>query len=286
MKLADYQYIVKNIHHSWNRNCLQDLAKKFPEYSMETIGSIYSQEYQKKMKKTHFKHYTQHITEEYYDRYQIAIGQGQEQVLVKMSEEVDLSPILLARIVLERHLAHTVYGGENVPKSVLSQQLKDPSLIEDAVLANEVSLCLLMDDNYGHYVDTIKHSVGHEYELLLKEKVEEKGLAYLGEDQLRIRGYDKTPDTKLEVPIAVDGHVVNWIESKASFGDEDSHKGYLKDQFWSYWNRFGPGLVIYWFGFIDELDTNRDKGILLMDHFPENIVYMNPKIVSRAQSVT
>ena len=40
--------------------------------------------------------------------------------------------------------------------------------------------------------------------------------------------------------------------------------------------RFGPGLVIYWFGFIEELDTNRDKGIMLMDHFPENIVVMNP----------
>ncbi len=56
-------------------------------------------------------------------------------------------------------------------------------------------------------------------------KVEELGLAYLEEDQLRARGYDKTPDCKLEVPIAVDGHVVNWIESKASFGDEESHKG-------------------------------------------------------------
>ena len=40
--------------------------------------------------------------------------------------------------------------------------------------------------------------------------------------------------------------------------------------------RFGPGLVIYWFGFIDELDVNRDKGILLMDHFPRDVVTMNP----------
>ena len=34
-------------------------------------------------------------------------------------------------------------------------------------------------------------------------------------------------------------------------------------------NRFGPGLVIYWFGFIEELDVNREKGIMLADRFPK-----------------
>jgi len=33
--------------------------------------------------------------------------------------------------------------------------------------------------------------------------------------------------------------------------------------------RFGPGLVIYWFGFVEELQVNLRKcGILLMDSFP------------------
>ncbi|XP_057870109.2 uncharacterized protein LOC131076795 isoform X3 [Cryptomeria japonica] len=35
-----------------------------------------------------------------------------------------------------------------------------------------------------------------------------------------------------------------------------------------YVNRFGPGLVIYWFGFIDELNDHSD--VLLLDHFPND----------------
>jgi hypothetical protein len=37
-------------------------------------------------------------------------------------------------------------------------------------------------------------------------------------------------------------------------------------------------MVIYWFGFIDELDINQEKGIILRDHFPEQIVKMDPSI--------
>lgn len=31
-------------------------------------------------------------------------------------------------------------------------------------------------------------------------------------------------------------------------------------------------MVIYWFGFIDELDCNRERGIILKDDFPTDIV--------------
>ena len=46
--------------------------------------------------------------------------------------------------------------------------------------------------------------------------------------------------------------------------------------FRSYQNRFGPGIVIYWFGFIAELDVNRGKGVLLYDHLPENFIQFDP----------
>ena len=107
----------------------------------------------------------------------------------------------------------------------------------------------------------------------------ELGIPFSDENVLRGQGYDKTPDIKLDIPIAVDGHIVNWIESKALFGDTEAHQGYLKDQFWSYINRFGSGMVIYWFGYINQLDNNRSAGIILRDSFPSDIVRYKPELI-------
>ena len=34
--------------------------------------------------------------------------------------------------------------------------------------------------------------------------------------------------------------------------------------------RFGPGAVIYWFGFVDELADVTERGILLLSQFPQS----------------
>ncbi|XP_050404092.1 CDAN1-interacting nuclease 1 isoform X2 [Patella vulgata] len=241
-----------------------------------TFNSIRSQEYQKKMKKSHHLKYSPDAQDLYYKRYKDGVSKGRQHILLDMADEVDLSLALLARIILEKHLAVSHRDGENISRSYLTQLMKEPNLIEDPILATEISQCIYSDDFYGPLTDSIKHAIGYEYEVKLKRQLGKLGHSFIGEDQMRLKGYDKTPDVKLEIPIAVDGYIVNWIESKASFGDDFTHKTYLKDQFWSYWNRFGPGMVIYWFGFIEDLDVNQDKGIILRHEFPENIVTMNP----------
>nr|KAF6386150.1 hypothetical protein mMyoMyo1_001696 [Myotis myotis] len=206
-----------------------------------------------------------------FPRYLDGVGKnGAAPVLLELANEVDYAPSLMARIILERFLQE---HKETPPsKSVINSLLRDPSQIPDGVLANQVYQCIVNDCCYGPLVDCIKHAIGHEHEILLRDLLLEKNLSFLDEDQLRAKGYDKTPDFILQVPIAVEGHIIHWIESKASFGDECSHHAYLHDQFWSYWNRFGPGLVIYWYGFIQELDCNRERGILLKACFPTDIV--------------
>lgn len=44
-------------------------------------------------------------------------------------------------------------------------------------------------------------SVGHEYEFHLRRELDRLNIGYYSEDELRSRGYDKTPDIKLHVPI-------------------------------------------------------------------------------------
>ncbi|ROL46591.1 hypothetical protein DPX16_3688, partial [Anabarilius grahami] len=154
-------------------------------------------------------------------------------------------------------------------RHVLNNMLREPYLIPDLLLAKHIEQCTVNDCCYGPLVDCIKHAIGLEHEDILRDELRERNLSFLAvrkdsvvkcwssdpspgvwargsrrpdkwignENQLRAKGYDKTPDIILEVPIAVDGHIVHWIESKASFGDDHSHHAYLNEQFWSYCNR-------------------------------------------------
>lgn len=115
----------------------------------------------------------------------------------------------------------------------------------------------------------VRYTIGEEYEVKLKDLARDAGLTFYDEGDLRRDGFDKTPDLLLAIQCLYKGNVISWIESKASFGDPESHSRYLKDQLSSYTNRFGPGIVIYWFGFHEEiLTTTKSNVIIILDNFP------------------
>jgi hypothetical protein len=125
------------------------------------------------------------------------------------------------------------------------------------------------------------------------------------ESELRSKGKPKTPDVLLLIPMAVfiphkirrnqksvtfndqnselmkgkctqytedgnggDCYIVNWIDSKAIFADEFTFKENL-DQFKSYVHRYGKGLVIYWFGFVESILEKLDEDIIIAASFPD-----------------
>ena len=66
--------------------------------------------------------------------------------------------------------------------------------------------------------------------------------------------------------------VVNWIDSKGMFADEETFSENY-EQLKSYVNRYGSGLVIYWHGYVASLSRWRDESILVCDHFPEEWLF-------------
>ena len=54
------------------------------------------------------------------------------------------------------------------------------------------------------------------------------------------------------------GHKICWVESKASFGDNTEFKYNSRKQLIPYTELFGPGLVVYWVGCLDDLECPKD----------------------------
>lgn len=160
-------------------------------------------------------------------------------------------------------------GEKKTGRPSATKLYRNPEEIPHQGLSMNVQHCHQIDPYFSPAMDEYRNRIGREYEDVLNGHLDALGIAYLDEPGMRRMGYSRTPDVVLLEPIAVDGRIVKWIESKAWFADPPSHATYLRDQYWPYYNRFGPGLVIYWFGFVEEVvDSHLEKGVAVMDHFP------------------
>lgn len=211
--------------------------------------------------------------------------------MLSLSYEADMPPCIVVRRLLEALPLPDLQASRRVTE-LLRRPAALPDLISPAAaraalaaagapaadaaagaallarLEADVALAVACDRVYSPTSDAARHAAGLEYEAKLYAGLGAAGLSYWSEEALRLRGFHKTPDARLRVPVAVRGRVVCWIDSKATFGDERQHRQQLREQYQRYVNRFGPGLVIYWHGFVAELQAGDGEGVLLMDRFP------------------
>jgi|EP00945_MAST-04E_sp_MAST-4E-sp1_P005365 CDAN1-interacting nuclease 1 len=166
-------------------------------------------------------------------------------------------------------------------KERIKEYSKQPWLIPDDRLREETTHWYNHDVFSSPFIDRLKNVTGQEYEFVMLSKLRARGITFKTEEDLKIEGAEKTPDALVTVPFCVRRagdihrtHTVNWIDSKAMFGDEKQHKKNM-DQFTSYTSRYGPGMVIYWFGFQDVL-ADMDDDILVVGDFPrqENLLFI------------
>jgi hypothetical protein len=156
--------------------------------------------------------------------------------------------------------------------------------IDPLVLRRDLIKCRDMDSGDGPLVDRIRQCVGLELEYELQEMLYDLKVDYQHEKTQKELGNFKTPDAALKTAIEINGHVCHWIESKGCFGDIETMARNWSEQLNTYTTHFGPGLVIYWYDFIEDPEVDpvkneahlkkwRKDGILILSRLPDTVVH-------------
>lgn len=164
--------------------------------------------------------------------------------LLRISNELGIGGYKAAKVAVDFVL------GRNV---ALPQIIENPLLIADENLRREILECIMSDPLCSLECDQQRECSGKEYESLLTQQLLARNMCFETEAALRNRGKPKTPDILLLIPMGVIDiqrnsskvdekqptprpHVINWIDSKGMFADEETFEENC-EQLKSYVNR-------------------------------------------------
>jgi hypothetical protein len=142
--------------------------------------------------------------------------------------------------------------------------LRDPKKTQDQRLRRELEQIADLDPIYSPQGTEVQNERGRVGEARLNSWLDDQGIEYRTEEEIRDK-YPKTPDALLRKPMVYNGVKKFWIESKGTFGDTIEVRRHLKRQLNPYVDLFGAGLVVYWFGFVDDLKLDVPDGVDMVD---------------------
>jgi hypothetical protein len=246
MDRAEYEFIFSRLNSERDIDSLQKKAG----YSKDMLYNILAK---KIVRNTLKKFYPiKHKIDFYFRRW----NKGES--IVKIAHELEFSPILLASFLLQKR---------GILRTQFNDMLRNPDAIQNPRLKKEIKECVKEDFVYSPWAYEIQKKNGEGGERKIEEWLDKRHITYLTEkDNKQINHHRKTPDILFEKPTMIEGHKVNWIESKAMFGDDKEVQRHWKRQLEPYLRYFGPGIVIYWYGFIDDIKIH-DKIEIVDDKF-------------------
>ncbi|MCK4327271.1 MAG: TPD domain-containing protein [Candidatus Diapherotrites archaeon] len=157
------------------------------------------------------------------------------------------SPVLMASIVLREH---------GMTKKEVRNALADYNSVKDRRIRKELERAQECDLVYSTKGYEIQKQRGEEGEARIAKWLDDRAMVYKTEEDLK--GSGKTVDFLLDKPIDIDvdgeKKQVNWIESKGSFGDMKKLRRDYTVQLKPYTELWGPGIVVYWFGFLEGME--------------------------------
>ncbi|MDR0768134.1 MAG: C15orf41 family protein [Methanosarcinales archaeon] len=233
-----YHYFHESLHSH------DDVLKLSQKYNVcrGTLSSILNQKVVEDVKKSHylFKRKEEKIVSEWRNGHSF----------LALSQKYNYPATLVSALVLE-NLGHT--------KKEIRFFCKNPKNIENGRIQKELSESLNADYFFSPRAHQLQEEKGKIGENIISFWLKKKSCDYTCEEEMRAEGRaGKTPDFLLRKTIKISGREVCWIESKALFGELKEHRHYEKKQFKEYADRFGEGLVVYWFGY--ETDILKEKG--------------------------
>jgi len=180
--------------------------------------------------------------------------------LLRIAHDHGFPPVLMAYMVLLE---------AKVPRKQFWKYVRDPTTIRDARLRREIKDLVDHDLVYAPEANARQAERGREGEELLYNWLNNLGVTYRTEKDLR-QISTKTPDALLDRPLKYNGREIHWIESKANFGDYQEISRNLRKQLLPYTQLFGPGLVVYWYGYVSDAKTPPEIVLASREFFQEN----------------
>ncbi|NLI62925.1 MAG: TPD domain-containing protein [Methanosarcinaceae archaeon] len=188
---------------------------------------------------------------------------------VEISKQYNISPVLVSNAILKK-LEFT--------KKEIKRFNKNPNSCHNKRISGELKEVSKTDFMFSHKANKRSDDMGKAGEILIQKFLCEQNIDFLDENHLRKKKYKKTPDFLFETPQRLSGSDIYWIDSKMLFGNFKNHRKHRDSQFTEYTDLFGPGLVVYWFGFINELnetDEVKEKKYILKDYNLFKDIYPN-----------
>lgn len=165
--------------------------------------------------------------------------------IMELAEKNRFPPLLTAMFI---------FLEDGATKKEFWSYVRDPTLLESDETADEVREAVRNDIVYSPEANDRQKERGIWGEDLAHQWLDGQGITYRTEDDLRGTEFTKTPDCLLDHPVIYEGKEIYWVESKASFGDNTEFRFNARKQLVPYTKLFGPGLVVYWVGCLDDLD--------------------------------
>jgi Holliday junction resolvase len=241
MKLEDYKKLYRRL------NGVEDVDVLCKEYQLtkDALFNILSQKIVRNATARYYpvKRYGRDLVHEWMN------GKS----FLEIAKRIDFPPVLTASIILQQ------YG---ISKKRFWKYLINLELLPDPRLKKELASASNADWCYSPKAMVSQRERGNKVEDIVKEWLMKQGFEFEREKDLKKR-YKKTPDFLLKKPLNIEGERINWIECKASFGDAVEIRRNTKKQFLPYTNLFGTGIVVYWHGFIEDIEII--KNVIITD---------------------